>query len=87
MPRLRFRVDSSAAPRLRLAAWTHVPRLMRSLPALYPAQAAEIAALVRPLAARLGYAADLEGAIAGGRVVLFQARPITTLDGLALAAD
>ena len=64
-----------------------VPRLMRSLPALSPAQAAEIAALVRPLAARLGYAADLEGAIAGGQVVLFQARPITTLDGLALAAD
>lgn len=64
-----------------------VPRLMRSLPALSAEQAAEIATLVRGLAARLGYAADLEGAIAGGSVVLFQARPITTLDDLALAGD
>ncbi len=64
-----------------------VPRMMRTLPALTEEQAAEIAALVRSLAARLGYAADLEGAIAGGKVVLFQARPITTLDDLALAGD
>jgi pyruvate,water dikinase len=64
-----------------------VPRLMRTLPALTPEQAAAIAALVRSLAARLGYAADLEGAIAGGSIVLFQARPITTLEDLALAGD
>lgn len=64
-----------------------VPRMMRSLPALSVEQAAEIAGLVSNLATRLGYAADLEGAIAGGRVVLFQARPITTLDELALAGD
>ena len=60
-----------------------VPRLMRTLPALSEAQASEIAAVVRDLAARLGYAADLEGAIAGGKIVLFQARPITTLDHMA----
>lgn len=69
-----------------------VPRMMRALPALSGEQAAEIAALVRSLAARLGYAADFEGAIAGGRIVLFQARPITTLDSvmaddLALTGD
>ena len=63
------------------------PRLMRTMPALTPEQAAEIAALVRSLAARLGYAADLEGAIAGGKIVLFQARPITTLEDLALVGD
>lgn len=69
-----------------------VPRVMRTQPALSEAQAREIAAVARDLAARLGYAADLEGAIAGGQIVLFQARPITTLDhvsadGLALASD
>jgi pyruvate,water dikinase len=64
-----------------------VPRMMRSLPALSETQAAEIAVLARRLAARLGYAADLEGAIAGGKVVLFQARPITTLDDLAMVGD
>jgi pyruvate,water dikinase len=64
-----------------------VPRMMRTLPTLCPEQAAEIAALVRSLAARLGFAADLEGAIAAGEIVLFQARPITTLDDLALAGD
>lgn len=66
---------------------TPVPRLMRSLPALTAEQAAEIAALVRSLAARLGYAADIEGALAGGKVVLFQARPITTLDRAGAPAD
>ena len=72
---------------------TSVPRLMRTLPALSETQASEIASVVRGLAARLGYAADLEGAIANGKVVLFQARPITTLlhvaapDELALTGD
>ena len=66
---------------------TPVPRMMRTLPALSEGQACDIAAVVRNLAARLGYAADLEGAIAGGEVVLFQARPITTLDTLAPTDD
>ncbi|MCA9862099.1 MAG: PEP/pyruvate-binding domain-containing protein [Thermomicrobiales bacterium] len=56
-----------------------VPRLMRTRPAVSAAQAAEIAALARGLAGRFGFAADLEGAIAAGQIVLFQARPITTL--------
>lgn len=64
-----------------------VPRMMRALPSLTAEQAAEIAELVRSLAVHLGYAADLEGAIADGKIVLFQARPITTLDDLALAGD
>ncbi|MDQ2653792.1 MAG: phosphoenolpyruvate synthase [Chloroflexota bacterium] len=64
-----------------------VPRMMRALPALSTEQAAEIAALVRRLAARLGYAADLEGALAAGKIVLFQARPITTLEDYALTGD
>jgi phosphoenolpyruvate synthase/pyruvate phosphate dikinase len=70
-----------------------VPRMMRTLPALSETQASDIASVVRSLAARLGFAADLEGAIAGGQVVLFQARPITTLehatapDELALTGD
>lgn len=66
---------------------TPVPRMMRGLPALTGDQATSIAILVRSLAARLGYAADMEGAIAGGKVVLFQARPITTLDLLTAPAD
>lgn len=69
-----------------------VPRLMRTRPAISAAQAAEIAALARGLAGRFGFAADLEGAIAAGQIVLFQARPITTLanveaDELALVGD
>jgi phosphoenolpyruvate synthase/pyruvate phosphate dikinase len=35
--------------------------------------------MARDLSARLGYETDLEGAIADGRIYLFQARPITTL--------
>jgi rifampicin phosphotransferase len=56
-----------------------VPRLLRSVPVLTNDQAAEIAALARSLAGRLGYLADIEGGIAGGAIHLFQARPITTL--------
>lgn len=56
-----------------------VPRVLRSVPALHDEQAAEIAALARSLAARLGYPVDIEGGIAGGTLHLFQARPITTL--------
>jgi phosphoenolpyruvate synthase/pyruvate phosphate dikinase len=70
-----------------------VPRVLRSQPALSEAQASDIASMVRALSKRLGYAADLEGAIAAGEILLFQARPITTLervaapDELALAGD
>ena len=60
-----------------------VPRMMRTLPALSEAQASDIASVVRSLAAQLGYAADLEGAIANGEILLFQARPITTLEHVA----
>lgn len=64
-----------------------VPRLLRTAPALTDAQARSIAALTREVAGQLGYAADFEGAIAGGEIVLFQARPITTLADLPLAGD
>ncbi len=60
---------------------------MRTLPALSEVQASDIATVVRDLAARLGYAADLEGAIAHGEILLFQARPITTLDHMAAPTD
>lgn len=56
-----------------------VPRLLRSMPVLSEAQATQIAALARSLAEQLGFAADIEGGIAGGAIHLFQARPITTL--------
>ncbi|MFT4041328.1 MAG: PEP/pyruvate-binding domain-containing protein [Thermomicrobiales bacterium] len=64
-----------------------VPRLLRTAPALTDAQAGAIATLAREVAGRLGYAADFEGAIANGEIVLFQARPITTLADLPLAGD
>jgi len=64
-----------------------VPRVMRTLPALTEEQAREIASVVRTLASRLGYAADLEGAVAHGEILLFQARPITTLDHMAAPTD
>jgi pyruvate,water dikinase len=56
-----------------------VPRLLRSMPVLTGDQAAEIAALARGLATKLGEPADIEGGIAAGAIHLFQARPITTL--------
>jgi pyruvate,water dikinase len=56
-----------------------VPRLLRTQPALSWPQAADIAMMARDLSARLGYETDLVGAIADGRIYLFQARPITTL--------
>lgn len=56
-----------------------VPRLLQHMPALTPEQAQAIAQLTRDLSTRLGYAADLEGGIVGGKLHLFQARPITTL--------
>jgi hypothetical protein len=36
--------------------------------------------MARGLAPRLGFAADLEGAVASDVIYLFQARPITTLE-------
>jgi pyruvate,water dikinase len=59
---------------------TSVPRMLRQLPALTHAQAAAIAALARDLAGTFGYPVDFEGGIAGGRIHIFQARPITTLN-------
>jgi pyruvate,water dikinase len=56
-----------------------VPRGLRTVPVLSHAQASAIAAMARQLSPRLGYEADLEGAIAGDALYLFQARPITTL--------
>lgn len=56
-----------------------VPRAMQTTPVMSGTQAAEIATLARTVADRLGYPADLEGAIAGDRIYLFQARPITTI--------
>jgi rifampicin phosphotransferase len=56
-----------------------VPRALRTMPALSHEQASAIAAMARELSPRLGYEADLEGAIAGDTMYLFQARPITTL--------
>jgi rifampicin phosphotransferase len=56
-----------------------VPRALRTVPVLSHAQATAIAAMARELSPRLGYEADLEGAIAGDALYLFQARPITTL--------
>lgn len=63
------------------------PRALRAAPALSPEQAAAIAALTRGLAAHLGYQADFEGALAGDQIVLFQARPITTLSPPGLGAS
>jgi pyruvate,water dikinase len=56
-----------------------VPRALRTVPVLSDTQASAIAAMARELSPRLGYEADLEGAIAGDVLYLFQARPITTL--------
>jgi pyruvate,water dikinase len=64
-----------------------VPRLLREAPALTEEQAVSIAATSRRLAGQLGYAADLEGGVAGGQFYLFQARPITTLGDAGSADD
>jgi len=56
-----------------------VPRLLQATPALSSGQARQIAAMTRDLSRRLGYEVDIEGAIAGNEIYLFQARPITTL--------
>ena len=42
-----------------------------------------IAKMARALSDRLGYPADLEGAFVGSQLMLFQARPITTLGAVA----
>lgn len=56
-----------------------VPRMLRTAPAVTPAQAMAIAAMARSLSTRLGFEADIEGGIHDGQIYLFQARPITTL--------
>ena len=42
-----------------------------------------IAKMARALSESLGYPADLEGAFVGSQLMLFQARPITTLGAVA----
>jgi rifampicin phosphotransferase len=64
-----------------------VPRALRTMPVLSSSQASAIATLARELSPHLGYEADLEGAISGDALYLFQARPITTLDFLGRAAS
>jgi pyruvate,water dikinase len=56
-----------------------VPRALQDVPALTTSQVGEIARLARHVAGKLGYEADLEGAISEDRLYLFQARPITTI--------
>lgn len=56
-----------------------VPRAMRRLPALSEVHAETIATFVRKLATQLGHPTDLEGGLAGDRLHVFQARPITTI--------
>lgn len=56
-----------------------VPRALRGMAVMSEAQAMEIGEMARDLSVRLGFDADIEGAISGGKVYLFQARPITTL--------
>jgi phosphoenolpyruvate synthase/pyruvate phosphate dikinase len=56
-----------------------VPRSLRTIPVLNTEQACEIGRMARDLSRRLGFRADLEGAIAQGSIYFFQARPITTL--------
>jgi len=56
-----------------------VPRLLRSLPALNREQIDAISAMTRAMSDELGYPADLEGGLVGSQIMLFQARPITTL--------
>lgn len=56
-----------------------VPRALRSVPVLTTRQCAEIGAIARDLSRRLGFKADIEGAIEAGCLYILQARPITTL--------
>jgi len=60
-----------------------VPRALRIVPVLTAHQATAIGGVARDLSRRLGFQADIEGAITKGRIVLFQARPITTLEARA----
>jgi pyruvate,water dikinase len=72
-----------------LAAGTReveVPRLLRTRPTLTEAQAIEMARLGLDLERAMGWPVDIECAYAGGRLVLLQCRPITTLHDSATAA-
>jgi phosphoenolpyruvate synthase/pyruvate phosphate dikinase len=53
------------------------------VPVLTEPQATAIASITRDLSHRLGFKADIEGAVTNGKVYLFQARPITTLSPVA----
>lgn len=56
-----------------------VPRLLRTMPVMTAAQAMAIGAAARRLSERLGFHADIEGALCNGEIFFLQARPITTL--------
>jgi pyruvate,water dikinase len=56
-----------------------VPRRLRTMPVMTSAQAMAIGAAARRLSERLGFHADIEGAICHGETYFLQARPITTL--------
>lgn len=60
-------------------AEVEVPTELRSIPALTPAQLAELAALTRRVESYYGYPVDIEWAFERGTLYLLQARPITTL--------
>ncbi len=64
-----------------------VPRALRTLPVMTGEQASVIGQMARDLSDRLGFRADLEGAISGGEIYFFQARPITTLGGVRPISD
>jgi pyruvate,water dikinase len=56
-----------------------VPRVLRTVPALGREQVHAIATMTRRLSDALGYPADIEGAFVGSQLMLFQARPSTTI--------
>ena len=58
-----------------------VPEGRRTLPAIKPEEAADLAALCRQVEALFGAPQDIEWALAGGRIYLLQSRPVTGLNG------
>ena len=64
-----------------------VPESKRRTPALTTAQATELALFGRDIEAALGGAQDIEWAIASGRPVILQARPVTTTSATAVPGD
>ncbi|UCG24836.1 MAG: hypothetical protein JSW55_02220 [Chloroflexota bacterium] len=60
-----------------------VPEEQRTLPAITPDEAADLAALCRQVEALFGSPQDIEWALASGRIYLLQSRPVTALDSQA----